>query len=141
MNSPVSLVVSPAFATPQVFSVTGFEALFSLCWNPGLRSLSRSQVVPPGLSTSKSGTAWSSSCHLVPLVLEHPLHPSCLSPPLLPVCMNVSSLTPWLFDFHTAQFYGSSSYFLFLNLLLSFFCLCKEAKYKCKYIFKSKVVN
>ena len=27
--------------------------------------------------------------------------PSCSSPPLLPVWMNVSSLTPWLSDFHT----------------------------------------
>ena len=41
--------------------------------------------------------------------------------PLLLVWMNVSSLTPWLFDFHTVQFSGSSGYFLFLNLLLPFF--------------------
>ena len=42
--------------------------------------------------------------------------------------MNVSSLIPWLSDFYTVQFSGSSSYFLFLSLLLSFFWLCKEAK-------------
>ena len=30
-----------------------------------------------------------------------PLHPSCPSLPLLLVWMNVSSLTPWLSDFHT----------------------------------------
>ena len=58
----------------------------------------------------------------------NPLCPGCLSPPLLPVCMNVFSLTPWLLDFHTIQFYGSSGYFLFLNLLLSFFWLFEEAK-------------
>ena len=46
----------------------------------------------------------------------------------LPVWMNVSSLTPWLSDFHTVWFSGSSSYFLFLNWLLSFFWLCKEEK-------------
>ena len=36
--------------------------------------------------------------------------------------------TPWLSDFHTVQISGSSGYFLFLNLLLSFFWLCEEAK-------------
>ena len=37
----------------------------------------------------------SSSCHLS----TSPLHPSCLSLPLLLIWMNVSSLTPWLSDF------------------------------------------
>ena len=60
---------------------------------------------------------WSSSCCLA----AHPLCPHCLSPPLLPVWINVSSLTPWLLDFHTIWFSGSSGYFLFLNLLLFFF--------------------
>ena len=54
--------------------------------------------------------------------------PYCPSPPLLPVWVSVSSLTPWLSDFHTVQFSGSSGCFLFLNLLLSFFWLCEEAK-------------
>ena len=53
--------------------------------------------------------------------------PSCPSPPLLPVWMKVSSLTPWLSDFHIVQFSGSCGCFLFLNLLLSFW-LCKEAQ-------------
>ena len=39
----------------------------------------------------------------------------------LPFWMNVSSLTPWLSDYHTVQFSGSSDYFLFLNLLLFLF--------------------
>ena len=43
--------------------------------------------------------------------------------------MNVSSLTPWLSDFHTVQFSVSSGWFLFFNLLLSFFWLCEEAVY------------
>ena len=42
--------------------------------------------------------------------------------------MNVSPLPPWLSDSHTVRFSGSSGYFLFLNLLLSFFWLCEEAK-------------
>ena len=65
-----------------------------------------------------------------------PLCPSCPSPLLLPVWVNVSSLTPWLSDFPIVQFSGSSAYSLFLNLLLSFFWLCKEAKciYLCFHI-------
>ena len=52
--------------------------------------------------------------------------PDCPSPPLLPVWMNVSSLTPWLLDFHTVQFSVSCGCFLFLNVLLSLFWLCEE---------------
>ena len=54
----------------------------------------------------------------------------CLTPQLsLPVYLheNVSSLTPWLSNFHTVRFSGRSGYFVCLNLLLSFFWLCKEA--------------
>ena len=67
----------------------------------------------------------SSSYH----VAVHPLHPRCPSLPLLSVWMNVSSLTPWLLDFHTVRFSGSYGCFLFLNWLLSFFWLCEEAQY------------
>ena len=71
-------------------------------WNPGLRGLSCSPVVPPGLSACECGTTQSAnrclsqpaSCHLA------------VSPPrLLPVWMNVFSLTPWLSDFHTVGFF------------------------------------
>ena len=48
---------------------------------------------------------------------------------ITPVWMNVSSLTPWLSDFHAVWFSGSSDCFLFLNLLLSFFWLCEEVKH------------
>ena len=58
--------------------------------------------------------------------------PHCPSPPFLPAWMIVSSSTPWLSDFHTVQFSGSSGYFLFLNLLLTFFWLCKEVQ--CVYL-------
>ena len=57
--------------------------------------------------------------------------PSCPSLPLLLVWMNVSSLTPWLSDFHTVRF-SASSCFLLLNLLLSLFWLCEEAQ--CVYL-------
>ena len=105
-----------------------------------MHGLSRSPVVPPGLSACKCGTTqstshrlvWSASCCLSCLVLQlPPCHksspPGCPSLPLRPVWMNVSSLTPWLSDFHIVKFSGSSGYFLFLNLLLSFW-LWEEAK-------------
>ena len=61
-----------------------------------------------------------------------PLYPSCPSLPLQPVWMNVSSLTPWLSDFHTVRFSVSSGWSLFLNLLSSFFWFCEEAQ--CVYL-------
>ena len=36
-----------------------------------------------------------------------------LSPPLLPVWMNVTSLTPWLLDFHAVWFSGSFRFLFF----------------------------
>ena len=49
---------------PQVFSVRGFEALFPPHWNPTLRGLSHSPVVPPDLSTHKYWSGHFASCHL-----------------------------------------------------------------------------
>ena len=64
-----------------------------------------------------------------------PLHPSCPPPPLLLVWMSVSSLTPWLLDFRTVQFPGSSGYFLFVNLLLSCFgCARRQSVYLCLHL-------
>ena len=66
-----------------------------------------------------------------PVLQPAPCHesslPSCLSPPLLPVWMNMSSLTPWLSDFHTVRFSISSGCFFVFKLLLSFFWLCEKA--------------
>ena len=104
----------------------------SLRWSPGLLGLSYYPVIPPGLSARKCGTAHSTICHLTQSASHHfavsPLHPGCPSLLLLQVWMNVSSSTPWLSDFHTVQFSGSSGCFSFLNLLLSFFWLCEEAQ-------------
>ena len=57
---------------------------------------------------------WSSSCHLA----ARPLHPSFQSPTLLPVWKNVSSLTPWLLDFHTILFSGSSGCFFVFKFVI-----------------------
>ena len=87
-------------------------------------------------SAGKCGIFQFTSCHL-----DHPIHqlPTCYrlatcplrlgcpSPPLLPVWINVSSLTPWLSNFYIVQFSGGSVYFLFLNWMF-FFWPCKEAK-------------
>ena len=110
---------------PQVFSVRGFEALFSctgtlgcvvslaprlfllvyLCMNLGPFGL------PAATWPAPSSSHQSASHHLA----MHPPHPSFPSLPLLPIWMNVSSLTPWLLDFHTVQFSGSSGCLLFLK--------------------------
>ena len=89
------------------------------------------------------GTLGCTVCLVPPLFLlvficmqmwDRPVHqppphrPGCPSPPLLPVWMSVSSFTPWLRDFPTVRFPGSSGCVLFLNWLLSFFWLCEEAK-------------
>ena len=73
---------------------------------------------------------------------QAPSLPCCPSPPLLPVWMNVSSLSPWLSDFHTSSITRNTSsiscqfwlgfFCLFLNYLLSSFWLCEEAQ--CVYL-------
>ena len=131
--------------SPQVFTTRGFETISPL------RTLVCMVCPVPQLFfqlfTCKCGTACSTSHQLTysgspATVLPaqtsshsltmHPLHTGCLSPPLLPVWMNVSSSIPWLSDFHAVWFSGSSSYFLFLNLLLFFFWLCNESN--CTYL-------
>ena len=104
-NSPVRLGVSPAASAPTGVFSQRLWGFISRYWSPGLHSLSRSPIVPPSLSARECGTTQSASCHSS--------LPSCPSPPLLPVWMNVSSLTSWLSDFHTVQFSISSGCFCF----------------------------
>ena len=111
MNSPVRLRVSAADAsTPTGVFNQWFETVFPPRRSPGLRSLSQSPVVPPSLSTHECGTAQSSSHHIA-----ESSPPSCPSPSLLPIWVNVASLSPWLSDFHTVLSSVSSGCFLFLN--------------------------
>ena len=51
----------------------------------------------------------------------------CPSPLLLLVWMNVSSLSPWLSDFHTVRYSVSSGCFLFLNYCPSFGCVRRHS--------------
>ena len=119
---------------PQGVFNQRFEALFPQAGALGLRDLFCSPFVPPGLSACECVTAqWAISCLAgyascsLSTLLHNPLPhwvlqpppccqsspPSCVSPPPRPVWMNVSSLTPWLSDFHTVQFSVSSGCFCF----------------------------
>ena len=130
--------------SPQVFSIRGLRLYF-----PALEPWVVRSILLPSCSSQfictwmwnrpvcKTPPRLSASCCLA---VSPP--PSCPSLSLLPVWMNVSSLTPWLSDFHTVLFSVSSGCFLFLNLLLSFFWLCEEAQcvYLCFHlVWKSRI--
>ena len=97
----------PPLRFPQVFIARGFEALFPHAGPLGcvvyltpqlfLLIYLHADVGSPSVPAA-SPSRFSSSC-----LAKHPLCPGCLSLPLLPVWMNVSSLipcpTPWLFNF------------------------------------------
>ena len=104
---------------PQVFSVRGFEALFPcagtlgcvVCLAPQLflPAYPHTNVGPPVLPAAASHTHHLAGC---------PLHPSCASPLLPQVWVNVPSLTLWLSDFHTVQFSGRSGCFFLFKLVV-----------------------
>ena len=106
-TSAVRLGVSPAAAsTPMGVFNQRFEALFpcagilgcSVCpvtWSTSCCLASQLQLYPPPLHSPPP--RW--VCQLPPCRDSSPS--SCPSLPLLPVWMNVSSLSPWLLDFHT----------------------------------------
>ena len=106
---------------PGMFSVRGFEAPFSHAVTLGcavcltlqlfLSVYSQANVGLPGLPATTLPAPV-----LQPCLAASALHPSCPSPPLLPVWMNVSSLTPWSSNSQIelpVQFSGSSCYFCF----------------------------
>ena len=126
-NSPVRLGVSPAAASaPTGVFNRWFEALFPRAGALGCVVCHLvHQLLPRWPAAALPAPLHNPS----PLWVRQPLPchesspPSCPSPPLLPVWMNVSSLSPWLSDFHTVQFSVSSGVFLFLNCCcLSFGC-------------------
>ena len=119
-TSPVRPDVSPtAASTPTCVFNQRFEALF-LCAGTlgGTVCHPVHQLLPP--CQLQLCPPRSTICHLAgstslrpPCLQSSP--PGCLSLPLLPVWIQVSSLSPWLSDFHTVQFSVSSGCFLFLN--------------------------
>ena len=124
------LGVSPtATSTPTGVFSQSFEALFPCTGTLGCTVYLVPQLfLPVYLYSSVGPPHW--VCQPQPFCKSS--SPSCLSLPLLPVWMNVFSLTPWLWDFHTVRFSVSSGCFLFLNLLLTFFWLCEGAQ--CVYL-------
>ena len=83
-------------------------------------------VVPPSLSTRKCGTAQSAShclAHPGPLDTTLLLVLSTLVACLLPFYQSgwIFFLIPWLLDFYTVQFSGSSGYFFFLICCCPYF--------------------
>ena len=115
-----------ACSAPTPLSATSLRS-------PRLLSLSHSPVVLLSLSSSN---VWDPICQLSPhppqsdASLQHQtLFASCPSQPLLPVCMNISSLISWLSGFHVVWLSGGSGCFLFSNWLLSFFWSFKEMKH------------
>ena len=133
-NPPVRLGVSPTAATPTGFYNHRFWCIISPHWNLGLRGLSCSLLVLPGLSAHKWGTTQSANCRLAHPSHQPPCwHVSCLSQLL--VSTPLSSLNECLlFNSLVVRLPYSSIFwqfwlFLFLNLLLSFFWLCEGAKY------------
>ena len=74
---------------------------------------------------------WSASHSLACLVCHLAMcpcvPPSCLSLPLIPVCMNVSSLPPWLSVPYSSIF--CQFWLVFVFKLLSFFWLHEEVKH------------
>ena len=112
-NSPVRLGVSHAASTPTGFSQPEvFEALFHCAGTLGC------MVSLPSCSFwFICMQVWDHRVlQLLPCCQYSP--PWLLALPLLPVWLNVSSLTPWLLDFHTVQFSGSSGYFFLFKFVL-----------------------
>ena len=127
MDFPERLAVSSATSTPTGFYSQEFRSFIF----PALEPWAMRSGLGLAPQVALMWTAHSSGfclCHLLTAAIQYPLHPGSPSPPLLLVWMNMSSLNPWLSDFHTVLFFGSSGYFFSLNLLLSFFWLCEEAK-------------
>ena len=132
MNSPVRLGDSPATSIPTGFFSQRFGDFISPAMEPWVE---RSVLLPSYSSHFICTQMWdhllhrwcwptqSSSHHLS----TSPLLPGCTFLPFLLFWMKFSSFSPWLSNFQTIRYSGSSGYFLFLNLLF-FFWLCEEVK-------------
>ena len=124
-NSPVRLGVSPSATTPTDFYTQrcwGF--LFLPQRDRGLRGLLHTNVGPPGLSTTDLPTPVCQlpCCPPCPPATALPGILSTLTTGLYPsyqVWMNVSFLTPWLSDFHTVWFSGSSGCFFVFKFVFA----------------------
>ena len=105
-DSPVRLGVSPTTSTLTGVFSQRFEAVFPCAWALGCGFVSL-------LSCSSQFMCMKMWDHRVcqPSPRCTSSSSGCRFPPLLPVWVSVSSLTPWLSDFHTVQFSVSSGCF------------------------------
>ena len=103
---------------PQLFIARGFESLVSCTETLGFVVCLSLYLFFSASPCANVGPPTPSPCHTSSA-------PSCLSPPHLPLWMNVS-LIPWLSDFHSVWFSGSSGCFCFsINCYPSFHCVRK----------------
>ena len=114
----VSFIVVP----PQVFSVRGLRLYFPTLEPWVARSVSLLRRSTQLICTPM----WDHRVRQPPFCRESS-PPSCPSPPLLWVWTNVSSLSPWLSDFHAVRF-SQFWLFLFLNCCCpSFGCVRRHS--------------
>ena len=136
---------SPCHLNPhRCFQLVVWGFIFP-SWNSGLWGLSPVDQLLPCWPAAGLCTVF----HNPPPCWVHQLPPccetspsGCPSPPLLLVWINVSSLSPWLSDFHNSSIlYQFWLFFVFK--LLSFFWLCEEVQcvYLCLHLgWKSRII-
>ena len=113
-----------------MFLIRGLRLYFPELELCGARSVTWStscclaDQLQPGLSRSTTCHLAGSASHCL---AASPFRPGCPSPPLLLVWMNVSSLSPWLSDFHAVRFSVNSGCFLFLNCCCPFGCVKRHS--------------
>ena len=136
MNSPVSLGVSPtAASTPTGVFSQWSEALFPRAGTLSCGVCHPVQQLLPcqpaaALPTPLHNPPPCWVCQLPPCCKSSP--PSCLSPPLLPVWMNVFSFISLDVGLPYSSIFCQFWLFFVFKLLLSFFWLCEEAQ--CVYL-------
>ena len=126
MNSTVRLEVPPtATSTPTGVFSQWYEALFPHTGTQGCMVCCRVYQLLP-LWHLQLCHPCSTICHLAGsashCLATSPLRPGCPSLPFLLVWINVSSLSPWLLDFHRVRFSVSSGFFFFFNCCCPSFC-------------------
>ena len=123
MDSPEKPAVSSTTPTSTGFTVRSYDALFPstgtlgyAVW-PGAR-IACSQSIPPNFYAPHVNVGpFIPLLPLLPPLWCHAMSSVLPSLPPLPIWMNMTSLNPWLLDFHTVHFSGSSSCFLFCFVL------------------------
>ena len=112
-NSSVRLGVSPTTSTPTGVLNQRFEALFPQTGTLGFEVYLTLLLFLSVYLHTNMGLPSPPALVLQLLPCHKSSPPSCPSPPLFLVWMNVSSLTTWLSDFHTVRFSVSSGCFMF----------------------------